>query len=793
MPVRNVRARRGRVAAVLVVVVIGLLAFFADGARSRWLIEPGPLALKHSAIANCDSCHGTIGEGPVAWLHAAMSAMDPGEAAGRCLACHSLGAQALATHGRPPAELAAATQRIRAEALRVKDVFGVVTPAALPQSSHPMPDLACTACHQEHRGLQANLRTVGDAVCQTCHLEKFKSLSDGHPEFKSYPYHRRTRMIFDHAAHYQLHFAKSDPKAVPSECTSCHVVGPVGRVMTVGGFDANCAACHADQIRGKSITGDKGIPVFLVPGLDIDSLQKHGIAIGQWPKDADGQLSPFMQLLLSADPATRDDLARLGDIHLTDLRKATDDQIAAAGQIVWAVKSLLFDLSTTGPAGIEGRIEVGLTSAPARMSVADLMAGLPLDTVRNAQQAWFPDLASEVALHRAGKPLPNAAATAAAPAADANAAPAPQAAPSHDDIIGGTGGGLLGGSGDSVGSDAKPATPPATGSGHDDIIGGAGGGLLAGSGDAANSDAKATAPNAAAPSHDDIIGGSGGGLLGGGGTAVADSKGAASPLAPNNSDKADIISGGGGGLLGGDTAAAPAAAPPADTKADILQGGDIMGGAVTTQPLAAPAANAAPAQDTSEAKPPKPVEGEDWAALGGWYRQDFALFYRPTQHADRFMRAWLDASSRQSLDPQATAAMKVFGLLADPAGPGTCVKCHSVDQTAEGLKVNWRTRQPDPDARHATNFSHTAHFSLFADNGCESCHQVASGADVLSTYKGTDPSVMITAFRPMPRVFCAKCHVAEKAGDSCTTCHSYHVGQVPLAKGVSTMHRDQDQ
>lgn len=743
-PVRNIRARRGRTAAMLVVIVVGLLAVFAGGARSRWLIEPGPLALKHAAIANCDACHGKIGNGPVAWLHAAMTSVDPSEAAGRCLTCHSLGEHALATHGRPPAELAAATERIHAEALRMKAVFGVITPAATMPRDRAMPELTCTACHQEHRGTQANLRTIGDAVCQTCHLEQFASLANGHPEFKSYPYHRRTRMIFDHGAHYRTHFAKSDPAVVPSECTSCHVIGPVGRVMTVRGFEANCAACHADQIRGKSITGDKGIAVFTIPGLDLDSLRGHGVEIGQWPEAADGEMSPFIRLLLAADPATGDDLETLGDTHLADLRKANDGQIAAAGRIAWAVKGLLFDLTTAGPSGLQGRVQNGLASDTARMNVADLMSGLPQDTVLAAQSAWFPDLAKEVALHRSGKALPPPV------------SPTPAAA---------------------SGSDTKAPTASAAAASHDDILGG---GILGGADDTKKPDAK-DAPPAAAASHDDILGG---GILG-------DAKGAASPLSPGNDNKADILGDSGGGLL---AAAAPPAdkntnQPPSGGASDILPGGDILGGAMATQPLAAPSAATAPA--ASETKQPKPVEGEEWATLGGWYRQDFALFYRPTQHADRFMRAWLDTTAAQALDPEKKAAMRVFDTLADPAGPGNCVKCHSVDQSSEGLKVNWRSRQPDPDARHTTNFSHTAHFSLFKNNGCETCHVGAEGADVLSTYKGRDPSIMITAFRPIPRAFCAACHVTDRAAETCTTCHSYHVGQVPLAKGVSTMQRDQ--
>ncbi len=161
-----------------------------------------------------------------------------------------------------------------------------------------------------------------------------------------------------------------------------------------------------DQIKGKAITGDKGIAVFTVPGLDLDALRRNGAAIGEWPEAADGEISAFMRLLLSADPAVRDDFAKLGEIKLTDLRKANDDQIAAAERIVWAIKGLFFDLTTTGPAGLQERLREGLGGKTATVNAPELLAGLPQDLVNAAQQAWFPMLAKEVSLHRSGAAVP---------------------------------------------------------------------------------------------------------------------------------------------------------------------------------------------------------------------------------------------------------------------------------------------------------------------------------------------------------------------------------------------------
>ena len=40
---------------------------------------------------------------------------------------------------------------------------------------------------------------------------------------------------------------------------------------------------------------------------------------------------------------------------------------------------------------------------------------------------------------------------------------------------------------------------------------------------------------------------------------------------------------------------------------------------------------------------------EDRMQAGGWFREDFALRYRPTGHADAFIRAWLDATAATPL------------------------------------------------------------------------------------------------------------------------------------------------
>ncbi|MFI4986159.1 MAG: hypothetical protein ACHQF3_01845, partial [Alphaproteobacteria bacterium] len=425
MPVRSLLARRGQAVKLCLAVVLGFLAVLLGGAGREWLAKPGPLSGSHAGVQQCGTCHTAFGGGPIGWLHAAFAPGDPGGQSKPCLVCHELGSHALAAHGMAGNDLATLGARLQNTAAGEGSAAPGVTPAAFTLPLQALGDIACTTCHKEHKGTHESLKRVSDDACQSCHALQFASLSKGHPAFRGYPFHRRTRVIFDHAAHYDRHFPKAKAGTVPAECTGCHAIGPVGRVILVRSFGTSCGACHGDEVRGKGTVGEKGIAVFTVPGLDLDTLRRHGAAIGAWPEEADGGLTPFMRLLLSADAAMAEDLARLGKVSLLDLSHADDEQIAAAERIAWAIKALYEDLRVLGPTAIGRAAASVLALAPDANAAADMIGALPLDVILAAERSWFPDLASEVALHRAGKPvpMPGAASSAAAPAAIPPAAP----------------------------------------------------------------------------------------------------------------------------------------------------------------------------------------------------------------------------------------------------------------------------------------------------------------------------------------------------------------------------------
>jgi hypothetical protein len=183
--------------------------------------------------------------------------------------------------------------------------------------------------------------------------------------------------------------------------------------------------------------------------------------------------------------------------------------------------------------------------------------------------------------------------------------------------------------------------------------------------------------------------------------------------------------------------------------------------------------NAAPAAALPGRETVKP---EEWVARGGWYRSDldYSLSYRPTGHADSFLQNWLD------LTVAPPEARKLFDSLSSAGTPGLCAKCHSVDREPQ-WQVNWRGFQPDPYEHRFTHFSHTAHFSLMDNHGCQTCHSLDLNAP-RESYSATfsrenrDPSVFRSNFSPIRLSMCASCHTQKYAGEGCLECHNYHVG-----------------
>jgi hypothetical protein len=604
-----------------------------------------------------------------------------------CLKCHQLGDQPLRPHGLAAAKLTQLRSSLPPpnKSGRTPVLLRLTHPLTNKKSVH---DIACGTCHQEHHGANFDLTRLADAQCQSCHSVQFDSFEKGHPEFSGYPSQRRTRIFFDHDSHLGpgKHFEAMKDKA-PSGCQSCHMPGAAGRFMQVKTFNNTCAACHSAQIKGEGMTV-KGAAFFTVPGIDAETLAANGISIGQWPKFADGKITPFMQMFLNRQPPVRAALEQLRGVDLLDLTKATPAQLAAAEQFAWGVKKLLFHLVIEGQSYLLRETKGAIPSVGLEVPRAALIA---------AQEEWMPKVLGEVADYEKGIKPPLLQ----------KPPPAPTASPSPSSTAPSDEGSLLG---------------------EDDLA-------------------------AATPSP---------------------------PAAKPSATPGDDL------LVGGDDLAAATSTPsPSAVQNEALTSDDLSNATVPPPPLPKPA-------PTPEAMP-----AEEWVAAGGWYRpkDSFTLFYRPIGHADPFLAAWLTATAQlQSQDAIATAeSPTAFRKLSDPQSPGLCMKCHTVEENHGVTTVNWSPAQPNAKSRPFTTFSHTTHFSLVGNKGCQTCHRLDSKSQYAKFFNGEnalpaahDPAKFQSNFAPLSKMLCAQCHQPRVAGDGCVLCHRYHA---PVADDLAELGR----
>ncbi len=422
-PQRSLRAQRGRLAWLTVSLALGLVLLAVWGRTREDWSSPGPLTSQHTASAHrCTDCHV---ESPAFSLAAPLSSARIKQHNQLCLKCHDLGPHSDSPHGVSASELLGIA-RTQAPSATSRSLALAAAHAAGPPA-----DLACATCHREHRGADRNLAHLTDRQCQVCHQAPFAGFAAGHPEFAGYPYARRTRLQFDHVAHFQKHFSDvRAPAPGPTSCAQCHEPAADGRQMLVRGFAQTCAACHSGQIDGAGRAGAKGLVFFRLPDIDVATLAASGATIGEWPAYCEGGLTPFMRWLLEGDDAARAALATLGNLNLADLSRATAAQKAAAAQLLWSIKGLFANLVTQGQPVIMHRLGTGAAAGRTGQFSADVALA--------AQRAWLPNLLTEVAAHRRGETIPPVApavARAASPSAAPVAATQPAPVAADDDLL----------------------------------------------------------------------------------------------------------------------------------------------------------------------------------------------------------------------------------------------------------------------------------------------------------------------------------------------------------------------
>jgi hypothetical protein len=846
---------RDRLAVLLAFVTVLCLgsAFFL--AKDTHFLMPGPLVSAHSTIENCGACHASIASGKLSWIRG-LVAGDPLADSQACLTCHKVPDPAFNAHSASVVVLERSTKRLS------KLAAGTPVPHSARAQSIAFPTdhkvangLYCATCHQEHQGVNFNLSKISNEQCHSCHVVKFDSFDGHHPEFENYPFKRRTRIIYDHDAHFRKHFpevAKQDPaRRIPATCSICHNSSVDKRVMAVAPFEQTCTACHFDQIIGKErVSGPKGIAFLTLPGLDLQTLKKKKASIGEWPNSSEADLTPFMKVMISRNDRGRALINSVSSLNLQNLSRASDDQIKAVTNLVWEIKGLFHALIKGKASDILGDLNI---SGGAKLSlnlVADLTASIPRDVVIRAHQQWLPNLAAEIANRPvAGSASPQVQSSSDAPKRGAQAlgseAPPAKGGAGRADAAGakpdagketlsteGSRSALTDSNRDGSESlekpsgsdkrrvisshssetttDNEPASKPRPNP-QACILAFFGQCLLSQGAEAeVNSRGTAKQTDAANPKADggkqkssaeELPPAMQAGLQEAGQAAPPEgATGRTKPANEHPQPKAadqtddllnlteeelrDIAA----GAKGAEKAGQPkgAARTPAAVDANPGRGepADIPSKAEANAPAGVPASSEG-AEARSQTRPAplisieSDVDAESWAAYGGWYRQDYTIFYRPTGHKDKFIYSWLLLTGPEAPRGARSPAAAVFDLLTDKGAQGSCTKCHSVDDIQDkGRLVNFFPTSVESKRGRLTNFIHEPHFGILETRGCLTCHSLEKGRPYLQSYELGTPEAFASNFGSVRKDLCQTCHTSSMARQDCLLCHKYHVNGV---------------
>lgn len=385
IPFPSLRSRRGRAVRWAMATAISGLAMVLGSSWRNEFLAPGPLTKAHAQLLHrgaapsnqgpaipwrdrCQACHAPVAarlpKGDDASPHVSQTLL--------CLKCHAATlpeTTATAAHGISPQLLRASTTRQQGSEGR-----GPGEPASSTTSTQndigsvPRDSLACAECHREHQGPDHDLKFMSNKACQTCHQQRFSSFANGHPEFSAWPSSRRTRIIFDHAAHAFRHFPD---RQVTYSCHLCHAGKDGTPVRREPGF-AVCATCHASAMEASL---DAGIEMFRLPILDTEILADQGVDLEFWPAgargDFDGILPPRMRKILAADETLAAILETLGeDFDFLDLDGENQEQAELAGKLARGIRDTIERLADQPES----------SAAP-----------IPATVARAMRQAWFPE------------------------------------------------------------------------------------------------------------------------------------------------------------------------------------------------------------------------------------------------------------------------------------------------------------------------------------------------------------------------------------------------------------------
>ena len=409
IPQRSVKSKK-RIATIwLFSVLIGVMTVFLSASVVLNRVSPGPVSMSHAEVTSCETCHSAAGNSISQWVEQAatriigLSSSNQHGDDEQCLSCHTLGENALLAHSTSPDSFNSSTD---AESLSKLASHG--WQASIASTLHNLQrsstdEINCSTCHQEHKGERDPRVNFDSQKCHTCHEVKFGELEVGHPEYTLFPYSRPTNINYDHSNHRGKYFSDENyADNAPQTCQGCHVTDQTGEWMLLYSFEETCSGCHLDDVLGMDRTTAKGIPVFTIPKLDIETLADAGFNIGEWPSSSEGDLTPFMRALLPTS-FRQSSLLKSKSLTLGDLSKANKEQLETAALLAWEIKRLFYELVLGGTAVFDHRLSNALGGVIDQSTMNRLISALPKDTLLNNQKELFPNLMEELTDYRSGR------------------------------------------------------------------------------------------------------------------------------------------------------------------------------------------------------------------------------------------------------------------------------------------------------------------------------------------------------------------------------------------------------
>ncbi len=359
--------------------------------NTSW-VKPGELSTPHAQILSgsleserCATCHADASTSAASWFFAADSDHAGIDQTQRCLNCHhTLAPTTLArsAHNTPPL----VRDKIRLASLASASAKGHASPRVTAEAQD---DIACSVCHQEHHGADANLRLVADVKCQSCHSVSFNHFATDHPDWDAWPYGRGGEISFNHSTHQYKHFPASQAKGTISgfQCNQCHEIDARQEITRTRSYEASCAACHDAALQLSSSEGVELVSLPMLPDRLAEQQQP-------WPAQAtgflDGSVSPLAELLMRNDPGVANALQTIPSRTFGHANMADPNDRDAALALARGAQSLLHDIAGQGQDAIIGRAQ--MAGMPAS-SLVEFVRAMPPQLVADTLQQWFSDQA----------------------------------------------------------------------------------------------------------------------------------------------------------------------------------------------------------------------------------------------------------------------------------------------------------------------------------------------------------------------------------------------------------------